>query len=218
MESLRWTENRDVNIKLVHEAFDRLCRTVGRLNQVFSIFCLFFFVDGISLIIYFSYQIIYCWMHERGDYRETLIFWLLIWVSWLAVIIHSADLPKHQVTVCFIAESRSMSILIRWIQVRKLRQRLMKLSHRDLVESEKNQVLPSFTTMLPSVSSEREPENENDFHFEPVDNWALLITVVRLFHASDRRLRWSDGWWRLQRRNASPSQCESVWSLPTNKS
>ena len=57
------------------------------------------------------------------------------------------------------------------------------------MESEKNQVLPSFTTMLPSVSSEREPENENDFHFEPVDNWALLITVVRLFHASDRRLR-----------------------------
>ena len=136
----------------------------GLLNQVFSIFCLFFLWKEYPWLSTFHTKIIYCWMHEGVDYRETLIFWLLIWVSWLAVIIHSADLPKHQVTVCFIAESRSMSILIRWIQVRKLRQRLMKLSHRDLVESEKNQVLPSFTTMLPSVSSEREPENENDFH------------------------------------------------------
>ena len=47
------------------------------------------------------------------SFNNFLIFWLLIWILWFAVIIHSADLPKHQVTVCFIVESRSMSILIR---------------------------------------------------------------------------------------------------------
>ena len=47
------------------------------------------------------------------SFNNFLIFWLLIWILWFAVIIHSADLPKQQVTVCFIVESRSMSILIR---------------------------------------------------------------------------------------------------------